>query len=85
LPDHLLVRRERASVWTLRLTRPDADPLPIGQVCRTAAGFTAHTAAGAQLTDPATGWVEFSSLQAAADQLADTHRRGEAPALVPVA
>lgn len=84
MPDHLLIRRERASVWTLRLTRSDADPIPIGQVCHTAAGYSAHTADGAELTDPATGRVEFGSLQAAADELADTHRRGEAPVAAPI-
>lgn len=77
MPDHLLIRRERASVWTLRLARPDADPVLIGQVCGTAAGYTATTPDGTELTDPATGRVEFDSLQAAADNLADAYRRGE--------
>lgn len=84
MPDHLLIRRERASVWTLRLARPDADPVLIGQVHGTAAGYTATTADGAELTDPATGRIEFDSLQAAADTLADTHRRGEVAAPVPI-
>jgi hypothetical protein len=85
LPDHLLIRRERAYVWTLRLTRPDADPVLIGQVCRTAAGYIAQSAHGAKLADPATGQIEFESLQAAADQLAEVHRAGEAPVPAPTA
>lgn len=85
MTDHLLIRRERASVWTLRLTRPDDDPVLIGEVSRTASGYAAHTADGAELTDPATGLTEFASLQAAADRLAESHRHGEAAPAVPVA
>ena len=84
MTDHLLIRRERASVWTLRLTRPDDDPVLIGQVSRTAAGYAAHAADGSELTDPATGRSEFETLQAAADRLAESHRQGEAPPAVPV-
>jgi hypothetical protein len=75
MPDHLLIRRERASTWTLRLARPDADPVLIGEVCRTPTGYTATTAEGAELADPATGEVEYASLQAAADELAAANRR----------
>lgn len=84
MSDHLLIRRERASVWTLRLTRPDADPVLIGRVCRTATGYTADTAEGARLTDPGSGHLEFTSLQAAADELVAAHFRVETPAHVPV-
>jgi hypothetical protein len=83
LPDHLLIRRERASVWTLRLTDPDGDPVPIGEVSRTAGGYTARTADGSEVADPVTGQTEFESLQAAAERLAECHRQSEAPAPLP--